>query len=337
MGLRETDMTSASRICCVWVAGWLLIAGAGAADKQRVFRLHGQILDTDGKLIRDPEPVVFLHGGTLPYNSQSRVGLDGSFRFEKLLQGSYVLIVAVAGQGEMRRTVEVSPTLADKKGRIREVITFIPVASPNEAEVVQKSQLTVPKEAKQEVQRSLQALGKNDVEAAKKHLLKAVDLAPHYAEAWNQLGVIAYQTADHPAAEQHFRRALKEDPGAYFALVNLGGALLAVGKDAESLEINQRAVRRAPEDALAHAQVGKSYLVLRDFGKAETHLRQAKALDPRHFSSPQLALADLYFLQARYQERIRELEEYLEYHPDGHFAERVRTLLEDARQAQGGR
>jgi len=337
MSKREPQMMSASRIGCASVAGWLLIACLIAADKKpRLFQFHGQVLDSDGKPIRDPEPVAFLHGGTLPYTSHTRVGFDGKFRFQKLLQGAYVLIVAVARQGEMRQTIEISPTLADKKGIIREVITFKPLAAPDNHEVVQRSQLTIPKKAQGEVQRSLESLGKNDVEGAKKHLLTALDLAPHYAEAWNQLGVIAYQTGDYPTAEQHFRRALKEDPGAYWALVNLGGALLATGKDAESLEINQRAVKRAPEDALAHSQLGKSYLVSGDLEKAENHLRQAKSLDPRHFSSPQLGLADLYFLQGRFEERIKELEEYLKYHPDGHFAERVRTLLKDARQEKGG-
>jgi Flp pilus assembly protein TadD len=331
-------MVSASRIVCALATGWLVTAGVtGAASdkKPRVFQYQGQILDSDGKLIRNPEPLVFLHGGTLPYNNHARVGLNGKFKFEKLLPGSYVLIVAVAGQGEMRQTIEVGPTLADKKGLIREVITFKPAASPDGLQVVHKSQLTIPKAAEEELQRSQAALGKNDVESAKKHLRLAIDIAPHYAEAWNELGVVCYQTGDYPAAEQHFRRALQEDPGAYWALVNLGGALLALGKNQEALEINQRAVKRAPQDALAHAQLGKSYFYAPDYEKAEMHLRQAKALDPRHFSSPQLALADLYLLEGRYEERIRELEEYLKYHPDGHFAERVRKLLKQARQDKG--
>lgn len=329
-------MTSASRIVCVSVAGWMLIASA-AAEHRREYQFHGQILDSDGKFIRNPEPLVFLHGGTLPYNNQARVGFDGSFKFRKLLQGAYVLIVAVPGQGEMRQTIEIGPTLADRNGIVREVIKFTPVSSPDQPEVIQKSQLAIPKKAREELQRSLEAMGKNDVERAKVHLSTALDLAPHYAAAWNQLGVIAYQTGDFPAAEKHFRRALDEDPGAYWALVNLGGALLAVGKDSESLEINQRAVKRAPDDALAQSQLGKSYFRLGDYEKAETHLRQAKALDPRHFSSPQLELADLYYIQSRHEERTRELEEYLRYHPDGPFAERVRTLLKTARQGNGGR
>ncbi|RPI28584.1 MAG: tetratricopeptide repeat protein [Acidobacteria bacterium] len=321
----------------VGLAIWMLLgATTSAADKPRFFEFHGQILGADGKLIRDPEPWVFLHGGTLPYNAHARAGLDGSFKFRKLQAGSYVLIVAVARQGEMRRTIEIGPTLADKKGRVREVIQFAGSRSPDDAEVISKSQLTVPREAREEVSRAQNCLGKHDVLGAKTHLSNAVQLAPHFAEAWNELGVIAYQTADFPTAEHHFRRALKEEPGAYWALVNLGGALLALGKDQEALEINQSAVRRAPEDALAHSQLGKSYMRMQDPAKAETHLRQAKALDPRHFSSPQLALADLYYLQGRFQERISELEEYLKYHPDGDFATRVRMLLEQARMVEPG-
>src|SRR5690606_21594880 len=104
-------------------------------------------------------------------------------------------------------------------------------------------------------------------------------------------------------AERHFRRALKEDPSSYPPLVNLGGALLALGKHEEALKINERAVRRAPEDALAHSQLGMSYVQARDFAKAELHLRQAIALDPGHFSAPQLVLADLYLIQGRLKER----------------------------------
>jgi Flp pilus assembly protein TadD len=317
----------------VGIVLWLLaVGGLTALDKEgRLFEFHGQILGSDGKLIRDPEPLVFLHGGTLPYNSHALVGLDGTFKFQKLLPGSYVLIVAVPGQGEMRRTVEIGPTLADKKGRVREVFEFTSARSPDDLALIHKSQISVPKKAQEDLDRARKCLGNNDVEGARKRLESALTLAPHFAEAWNQLGVIAYQTADYRTAEQHFRRALAEDPRAYWALVNLGGALLAVGKIEESLEVNQKAVNQAPEDALAHSQLGKSHMGMRQFEKAEMHLRQAKALDPRHFSAPQLALADVYYLQGRFEERIRELEEYLKYHPDGYIAPRVRTLLEEAR------
>lgn len=322
-------------VLCISLAAWLLVTSPTTGKPQASLQFHGQVLDTNGRLLRGPLPVVFLHGGTLPYNNQKRVGMDGSFKFEKLLPGAYVLIIAVPGEGEMRQTIDIGPTLADKKGIIHETFRFTGAPSPDRVAVVQKSQLSIPRKAQEEVQRSLQALSRNDVEGAKKCLQAALDLAPHYSEAWNQLGVIAYQTGDYPAAEKHFRRALEEFPEAYWALVNLGGALLAVGKDAEALEVNQRAVKRAPDDALAQSQLGKNYFRVGDLTKAETHLKQAKALDPRHFSSPQLTLADVYYLQNRDEERITELKEYLKYHPDGYFAERVRTLLENAEGKKG--
>jgi len=316
------------------LAGWLLIGGiqALAGEEVVLFEFRGQILGDNRRPIQSPEPVVFLHGATMPYNGTARVGLDGSFKFKKLRAGSYVLIVAVPGQGEMRQTVDITASLADKKRRVRETIRFSPSVSSEELGLVHRSQLSVPRKARDQFQQALQELGKNDIEAAKGCLAEALKLAPHYAEAWNHLGVIAYQTGHFIEAEQHFRRALKEEPTAFYALVNLGGALLSVeGKDAEALEINQQAVRRAPEDALARSQLGKTHLRLRQLDEAEKHLRQAIALDPRHFSAPQLSLADLYLVQGRLEERIREMEEYLKYHPDGAFAPRVRELLQQAR------
>jgi Tfp pilus assembly protein PilF len=313
------------------LAAWLLFGGiqALAGEEIALFEFRGQILGDNRRPIHDPEPVVFLHGATLPYNGTARVGLDGSFKFQKLRAGSYVLIIAVPGQGEMRRTVDVTASLADRKRRVRETIRFSPSVSSEEIGLVHKSQLSVPRKARDQFQRALRELGENDVEAAKACLDEAIRLAPHYAEAWNQLGVIAYQTAHFAEAERYFRRALKEEPTAFYALVNLGGALLSLeGKDAEALEINQQAVRRAPEDALAQSQLGKTHLRLGQLDEAEKHLRQAIALDPRHFSAPQLSLADLYLMQGRMEERIREMEEYLKHHPDGAFAPRVRELLQ---------
>ncbi len=327
------------RFAAACMAYWLLTTGAQAFDKEsaRLFEFHGQILGDNQKTIRNPEPVVFLHGATLPYSSHSRVGLDGKFKFQKLLAGSYVLVVDVPGGGEMRQTVEIGPSFADKKGRIREVVRFVGSVSTENLGLVHAAQLRIPKQAKTELDRALRELSRNNVESSRAHLAEALRLAPEYAEAHNQLGVIAYQTGQFAEAEEHFRRALKEAPTAFWALVNLGGALLALGKDKESLEINQEAVRRAPEDALAHSQLGKSYLRTGDLEKAEIHLRQAKALDPRHFSAPQLVLADLYYMQGRREERIRELEEYLKFHPDGDFAPQVRILLDRARSAASPR
>ena len=64
--------------------------------------------------------------------------------------------------------------------------------------------------------------------------------------------------------------------------MNLGGVLLSQGRVTEALPFNERAVQVRPDDALAQSQLGQCYLALRRLEDAERHLRQAKALDPKH-------------------------------------------------------
>jgi tetratricopeptide (TPR) repeat protein len=113
--------------------------------------------------------------------------------------------------------------------------------------------------------------------------------------------------------------------------VNLGGALLAMNRIEESLVINQAAVKAMPGDALAHSQLGKSHFYLGQFDDAETHLKRAKAIDPSHFSLPQVILIEIYMRRNKLPEAIAEMEEFLKLHPDSDWVPGIRKALETAR------
>jgi len=100
--------------------------------------------------------------------------------------------------------------------------------------------------------------------------------------------------------------------------------LLAVGKLEEALAINQHAVTVRPRDALANAQLGVSYLSLKNDAKAEEYLIRTKELDPLHFTYPQLALAGIYTRQNKLALVVKELREFLKLHPD----DRQNTLIQ---------
>ena len=51
---------------------------------------------------------------------------------------------------------------------------------------------------------------------------------------------------------------------------------------------------RRPMDALANVQLGVNYVNLRKPDLAVKYLKEAKRLDPGHFSTPQLALYEIY-------------------------------------------
>jgi tetratricopeptide (TPR) repeat protein len=316
---------------------WIFLLAAsslGANSQTRKFELNGKIVQSDGKPFQGVTPQVFLHGSLTPFATQTLAGVDGRFKFKNLLAGPYTLIAAVPRAGELYRTVEISSSLADSKGRITTTLMFEPATTRRKDLSVSAAELSVPANARQEYNKARNLLEKRDIERAKACLKKAVTIAPQFSIAWNNLGVIAYQSGQFAQAEEYFREALKQDPESYSPLVNLGGALLSQGKDRDSLTVNQQAVKIKPDDALAHSQLGQSYFYLDQLDEAERHLKQAKSLDPAHFSFPQLVLVQIYARRQNLPALAEEMKEFLRLHPDAKQAPEIRKSLEKVRALQ---
>lgn len=313
----------------MWRAGLMLTLWLAAAG-ERPLELRGVIEPAPGMV-----PVT-LRGADTPYYAETRTDGRGRFRFRGLAPGTYTVAVYVEGAGELRQTVVVSSRLADSRGRV-EVVLAAPaspsaaVKSLEERYTVAASQLAVPPRAVEEYRRAERRLNRRDVEGARKHLLRAVEIAPQFVAAWNYLGTIAYQSGDYESAEKFFRTALEHEPGSFTPVVNLGGTLLSLKRFQEALQYNRHAVAERPDDALANSQLGQNYYFLGDFERALKYLEEAKRLDPSHFSQPQLVLADIHLRRGDRTRAIAELEDFLARHPDSRNAETARRWLEQIR------
>jgi tetratricopeptide (TPR) repeat protein len=308
---------------------WLLILVAAAAPAQVLYELSGRI---------SPEgpASVTLFGATHPFASSTFTDETGRFHFKRLVPASYTVAVFQPGRGEARQTIEVGPGRADSRNRVRLTIALkdddFDTASDRRRHSVTARELTIPERAIRDFVDAQRDLEKSDVEAAEKHLEHAVEVAPQFATAWNTLGTIAYQTRRFALAEQRFRHALKQDPTAYEALVNLGGVLVTVHKLDEALEVNVHATLTRPGDALANSQLGMTYFELGQFDSAVKYLERARTLDPAHFSHPQLFLAEIHLRRGEKREAALVLEEFLEHHPDYPEAAIVRQNIVELRQ-----
>jgi Tfp pilus assembly protein PilF len=192
--------------------------------------------------------------------------------------------------------------------------------------------LAIPDAALRQYQQARKDLERRDADAAAKRLEKAVEMAPQFAMAWNELGTIAYQTRKFDRAEECFRQALVLDPRAFDPLVNLGGVLVTVHKLDEAADYNLRAVLARPNDALANSQLGQTYFGLARMDLAEKYLERARQIDPAHFSHPQLLLAEIHLRRGERREAADVLEEFLKYHPDWPQAAKMRQTIPELRQ-----
>jgi tetratricopeptide (TPR) repeat protein len=295
------------------------------------YQLIGKITLNDRELSSRALPLVLLEGTKIPFAAHTHADLSGGFSFKNLRPDLFTLSVYIPQAGEYRRTVDVSPGLADSRKRVFVDLIFQPNLGSRALGTVSATQLSIPEKALREYERASKKLGTRDVEGAILCLKETVKIAPRFVDAWNALGTLAYKSDKFPLAEAYFREALKYDPDYYPPLVNLGGALLTQGKMQDALTFNKAAVQASPDDALAHSQLGLNYYYLQNFIKAEKHLKQATSLDPGHFSFPQLPLAEIYLMRQDFASAERELEQFLILHPDAKLEPAVQKRIENIR------
>lgn len=288
--------------------------------------------DVRGTLVPAARASVSLHGSTSPFHASVLGDVSGRFRFKRVASGTYTLIVFVPGLGETRKTVEIGPGTSSPGGRVHLVVRLDEAKmTPDRSSTVSLKELSIPDSARREYERASRKLGARDVAGAEAHLLRAVEIAPSYAAAWNHLGTIAYQTRRYELAERHFRRSLAADDSAYEPLVNLGGVLVTLGRYDEAWHYNLHAVLRQPHDALAQSQMGMTYFGLEKPDLAEKYLLAAVRLDAGHFSHPQLLLAEICLRRGDKQRAATFLEDFLRHHPDWPAAARMREAISELR------
>jgi tetratricopeptide (TPR) repeat protein len=307
----------------------LLLAALGLQGAEPALDLVGQV-SPSGKA------AITLFGATSPFQAQTLSDANGRFQFRKLLPGTYTIAVFLPLRGEARKTIEVGPGTADTHGRVRldlrlQESDFVYGDTVKRQHAVRATELTIPDKAQREYEDARKDLAKHDAAGATQHLQHAIDLAPEFAEAWNELGTIAYQMQKFDRAEECFRESLRLDPQAFEPLVNLGGVLVTLHKLDEAWEYNGYAVLARPDDALANSQMGLTYFEMGSYDLAIRHLEKARRTDPAHFSHPQLVLAEIHLRRGEKAAAAEVLEDFLAHHPDWTQAAKMREKIAELR------
>ena len=297
----------------------------------------GPSFELTGRIGPAATATVSIYDVTAPFSAVAASDGSGKFRFGRLRQGTYAVTVHIRGRGEARRTVEVGPGTADARGRVivdlgLKDADFVVDSIERRRHAVSARELAIPERAWREFRNAQSDLGRHAVDSAEAHLQKAVEIAPQFEAAWNNLGILDYQSREFERAEQCFRRALDADPEAYEALVNLGGVLTTLRRAREAQAYNERAVSLRPNEALANAQLGRAYLDMGEMDLSEKYLERARQIDPTHFSNPQLLLAQIHVRRRQPGRAVDDLEDFLRHHPDWPQAQPLKRRIERLKQ-----
>jgi Flp pilus assembly protein TadD len=142
---------------------------------------------------------------------------------------------------------------------------------------------------------------------AETHFRQALDIAPDFAEAHANLGLLLDRKKDYPAAEACYRRALALAPAAFQIHLNLGGLLLAQKRLAEAEATWRQAIALAPTHAPGWSNLGVLYACSGRDAEAENAYRTALALN-ENYATARFNFSYLLLRQGRLPEGWRYLE-----------------------------
>ncbi len=93
--------------------------------------------------------------------------------------------------------------------------------------MISAADLNVPEKARKEVDKANEAMEQHEWKKALEHLNKAITIAPQYATAYNNLGVLYDKMNDIPREEEALQKAVSVDGHFAPALLNYGKLCLA--------------------------------------------------------------------------------------------------------------
>jgi Flp pilus assembly protein TadD len=150
-------------------------------------------------------------------------------------------------------------------------------------------------------------MGTGDVVSAEACFRKAVQIAPDFAEAYANLGLLLDRKGDKEAAEIFYRRSLELNPVYPETHLNLGALLANQKRFIEAEAAYRQAIELSPDSPVGWSNLGVLYACMKREGEAEQCYRTAMSLD-QTYATARFNLSYLLLRQGRFEEGWRFLE-----------------------------
>jgi Flp pilus assembly protein TadD len=183
-----------------------------------------------------------------------------------------------------------------------------------------------PKKAVKEFQKGVEADAAGKTEDAIRHYQKAIEIAPDFYPAHNNLGTDEMKQNDLKVARGEFEKAIQlnqSDAAGYFNLANVYMLMDQLGDAQRYLD---EGMRRQPDSALGRFLSGSLHLRRGLLREAELELRQAVELSPTMVQA-RLQLVNTLLKEGKKNEARQQLQEFLGAFPASPFRAQAEQLL----------
>ncbi len=286
--------------------------------------INGTVHDTQNNPLKDVR-VELSNSSNVVINS-AYTNVSGSFEFTHVPQGLYT-VVATAGLQQTSERVEAN-------GFTTTVAIRIAAAGKPEDGVngnaISVAQYKVPGKARDEYRKAREAMEKEKLEEAGKHLARALEIFPNYADALTLRAVLELNQRNADAALADLDKAVKADANYAMAYMVMGSALNMQSKFDEALRALERGESLAPDYWQAEFEMGKAYIGKSDYPAALGHLQRAQAMAPKDYALIYLLQAHALLAMKQYPEAMAALQVYLQKDPGGANRAEAQKMLEKA-------
>jgi tetratricopeptide (TPR) repeat protein len=112
-------------------------------------------------------------------------------------------------------------------------------------------------EANHQLARGSQALERRDFDHAIEHFDRAIEIDPHFAEAYNQRAIAHYLQEQYEPSARDCHRAIERMPNHFGAWAGLGHCYTHLGQMADALEAYERALEINPHLSCIREMIGE--------------------------------------------------------------------------------
>ena len=169
--------------------------------------------------------------------------------------------------------------------------------------------------------------GQASSDDAIRHYQKAVQIAPDFYPAHNNLGSDYLSKSDFAASRKEFERVVELNQSDATGYFNLSNVCMLMGALPDAQRFLDEGMRRRSGFPLGRFLLGSLDIHLGKLREAEGILRQAIQLSPV-MAQPRLQLMNLYLQQGRKDDAKVELHDFVGAFPDGPFSAQAKQLLQ---------
>jgi tetratricopeptide (TPR) repeat protein len=195
--------------------------------------------------------------------------------------------------------------------------------------VISTVSLAAPQNAQHEYAKGIEELRDHKLDKAEKHFIKATEIYPKYAVAWERLAKLQSDANNRLAARSSFLRAIDADPKYVPPYVGLASVNAEESQWDSVLELTNKAIGIDNQHfALAYFLNGAANFNKGDNAAAEKAGLRAEQIDKEHAHPRiQLLLAEVFNRAGKPAVAAEHLRKFLELDPTSKEADAARTKL----------